>query len=98
MSDSASSSDGARVKIEELSDSSSNAVAVEAISERLSEVTGLAEELDQALRSAQQDCAFPTISTGTSSVTIPIVITPSVSTSVKKVSDVSSVPTQVCIF
>lgn len=35
-----------------------NDIAVEAISERLSEVTGLAEELDQTLQSAQQDCSI----------------------------------------
>lgn len=58
--------------------SSSNAIAVEAISEKLSEVTGLAEELDQALRSAQQDCSFPSTSSGTT-YTVPIVITPAIS-------------------
>ena len=34
-----------------------NATAIEAISERLTEVTQLAEELDQTLTSAQQDCS-----------------------------------------
>lgn len=33
-----------------------NATAVESISERLQEVTGLAEQLDMALRGAQEDC------------------------------------------
>lgn len=35
-----------------------NATAVESISERLAEVTGLAEQLDMALRGAQEDCAL----------------------------------------
>lgn len=42
-----------------------NATAIESISERLSEVTGLAEELDMALRGAQQDCALNTSTTST---------------------------------
>ncbi|KAJ8922121.1 hypothetical protein NQ315_004055, partial [Exocentrus adspersus] len=60
--------------LEELCDSiANNEIAVEAISERLTEVTGLAEELDQALHSAQQDClVFSTASTSTSSLTEPI--------------------------
>lgn len=33
-----------------------NATAVESISERLGEVTQLAEQLDMALRGAQEDC------------------------------------------
>ncbi|XP_048520362.1 SEC14 domain and spectrin repeat-containing protein 1-B-like [Dendroctonus ponderosae] len=46
-----------------------NEIAIEAISERLSEVTQLSEELDQALKSAQQDCiVFSTTSTSTSTV------------------------------
>lgn len=46
-----------------------NAVAVEAINEKLAEVTGLAEELDQALRSAHQDSSVP------ATFTIPVVVT-----------------------
>lgn len=60
--------------LEELCDSiANNEIAVEAISERLTEVTGLAEELDQAIHSAQQDClVFSTASTSTTSLTEPI--------------------------
>ncbi|KAJ8954874.1 hypothetical protein NQ318_016810, partial [Aromia moschata] len=59
--------------LEELCDSiANNEIAVEAISERLTEVTGLAEELDQALHSAQQDClVLTTTSTSTSSLVDP---------------------------
>ncbi|XP_017781311.1 PREDICTED: SEC14 domain and spectrin repeat-containing protein 1-B [Nicrophorus vespilloides] len=46
-----------------------NATAVEAVSERLTEVTNLAEELDQTLKSAQQDCA---ISPAATTLPIPI--------------------------
>ena len=46
-----------------------NEIAIEAISERLTEVTGLAEELDQALHSAQQDCSVLTSSATFASVT-----------------------------
>lgn len=44
-----------------------NEIAIEAISERLTEVTGLADELDQALNSAQQDCSVLTETVLTSS-------------------------------
>lgn len=47
-----------------------NEIAVEAISEKLSEVTSLAEELDQALHSGQQDCLVLTTSTSTSTTTL----------------------------
>lgn len=63
MSDSeASKNDSDKIEITEIIDScpEDNIVAVEAISERLAEVTALAEELDQALQSAQQDCAIST--------------------------------------
>lgn len=47
-----------------------NEIAIEAISEKLSEVTQLSEELDQALKSAQQDCiVFSTVSTSTTATT-----------------------------
>jgi FKBP-type peptidyl-prolyl cis-trans isomerase (trigger factor) len=46
-----------------------NEIAIEAISERLTEVTGLAEELDQALHSAQQDCSVLTSSATSTSIT-----------------------------
>lgn len=66
-----------------------NAVAVEGISEKLAEVTSLAEELDQALRSAQQDSTAP------STITIPIVVTPSVSGAGLRSGDVASTSTEV---
>lgn len=55
---------------EDLCDSiTKNEIAVEAISERLYEITALAEELDSTLQSAQQDClVFTSISTSTSSL------------------------------
>lgn len=65
-----------------------NAIAVEGITEKLAEVTSLAEELDQALRSAQQDSTAP------SSVTIPIVVTPSISGNALR-SDALSTSTEV---
>lgn len=57
----------------------SNATAIEAISERLTEVTSLSEELDQTLKNAQQDCAIlTTAATSTSiitnSVPVPLVL------------------------
>lgn len=56
---------------EDICDSvANNEIAVEAISEKLSEVTSLAEELDQALHSAQQDCLVLTTSTSTSTTTL----------------------------
>ncbi|KAF7280803.1 hypothetical protein GWI33_005466 [Rhynchophorus ferrugineus] len=46
-----------------------NEIAIEAISEKLAEVTQLSEELDQALKSAQQDCiVFSTASTSTTNL------------------------------
>ncbi|CAG9864550.1 unnamed protein product [Phyllotreta striolata] len=49
-----------------------NEIAVEAITERLCEITLLAEELDFALQSAEQDClAFSSTSTSTSSSASP---------------------------
>ncbi|XP_031348623.1 titin isoform X3 [Photinus pyralis] len=53
-----------------------NAVAVEAITEKLAEVTSLAEEMDQALLSAQQDCGLltATSSTTTSASTTPTTV------------------------
>lgn len=66
-----------------------NAIAVEGITEKLAEVTSLAEELDQALRSAQQDSAAP------SSVTIPIVVTPSISGNALRTGDALSTSTEV---
>lgn len=65
-----------------------NAIAVEGISEKLAEVTSLAEELDQALRSAQQDSA------GHSTI-IPIVVTPSISGTGSRGGDVASTSTEV---
>lgn len=57
--------------LEDVCDSvANNEIAVEAISEKLSEVTSLAEELDQALHSAQQDCLVLTTSTSTSTTTL----------------------------
>lgn len=57
--------------LEDICDSvANNEIAVEAISEKLSEVTSLAEELDQALHSAQQDCLVLTTSTSTSTTTL----------------------------
>ncbi|KAG5897359.1 hypothetical protein JTB14_030242 [Gonioctena quinquepunctata] len=59
--------------LEELCDSiTNNAIAVEAISEKLAEVTGLAEELDQTLHSAQQDCSVLSSSSSTSTSTSTI--------------------------
>ncbi|CAG9840250.1 unnamed protein product [Diabrotica balteata] len=58
-------------ELQDVSDSvAKNEIAVEAISERLFEITALAEELDSAIQSAQQDClVFTTsISTSTSSL------------------------------
>lgn len=53
-----------------------NATAIEAISERLTEVTSLSEELDQTLKNAQQDCAILTTAATSTTVTniIPISI------------------------
>ncbi|KAF5297174.1 hypothetical protein FQA39_LY12189 [Lamprigera yunnana] len=53
-----------------------NEIAVEAITEKLIEVTNLAEEMDQALRSAQQDCGLLTASnsTTTSASTTPTTV------------------------
>ncbi|KAK4877376.1 hypothetical protein RN001_009882 [Aquatica leii] len=66
-----------------------NAIAVEAITEKLIEVTSLAEEMDQALRSAQQDCGLLTTnsSTSTSASTTPTTV---ISISTKTVLDDSS--------
>lgn len=47
---------------ESVSSAGDNEIAIEVISEKLSEVTALAEELDQALHSAQQDCSILTSS------------------------------------
>lgn len=66
-----------------------NAIAVEGITEKLAEVTSLAEELDQALRSAQQDSTAP------SSVTIPILVTPSISGNAVRSGDALSTSTEV---
>lgn len=66
-----------------------NAVAVEGISEKLAEVTSLAEELDQALSSAQQDSTAP------STITIPIVVTSSTSGAGLRSGDVASTSTEV---
>lgn len=66
MSDNEGKYDSDRIEITEIVDSTDdNSIAVEAISERLTEVTDLAEELDQALQSAQQDCAISTVPTTT---------------------------------
>lgn len=66
--------DSDRIEITEITEvPDDNAIAVEAITERLTEVTDLAEELDQALQSAQQDCAIstaPTTSVATSMANI----------------------------
>ncbi|KAF5301257.1 hypothetical protein FQR65_LT00957 [Abscondita terminalis] len=53
-----------------------NAIAVEAITEKLIEVSSLAEEMDQELRSAQQDCGLLTVnsSTSTSASTTPTTV------------------------
>lgn len=54
-----------------------NATAIEAISERLTEVTSLSEELDQTLKNAQQDCAILTTAATyiiTNSVPVPLVL------------------------
>lgn len=67
-----------------------NAIAVEGITEKLAEVTSLAEELDQALRSAQQDSTAPS-----SAITIPIVVTPSISGNVLRNGDALSTSTEV---
>lgn len=49
-----------------------NQTAIEAITEKLTEVTNLAEEVDQALQSAHQDCAISTTSSSTSTATTTI--------------------------
>ncbi|CAG9824337.1 unnamed protein product [Phaedon cochleariae] len=57
-----------------------NEIAVEAISEKLAEVTGLAAELDQELQSAQQDCLIftptstSTPTTSSTSISDPITV------------------------
>ncbi|KRT84247.1 hypothetical protein AMK59_991 [Oryctes borbonicus] len=54
-----------------------NATAIEAISERLTEVTSLSEELDQTLKNAQQDCAILTTAATSTTVvtnTVPVSI------------------------
>lgn len=73
-----------------------NIIAVEAISEKLIEVTDLAEELDQALRSAQQDCGLLSLSssTSTSGSTTPTTI---VNMSTKKPYDGSISSSEVSI-
>lgn len=77
MSDPSASSDTSKgVTDEQYEAAFKNAIAVEGITEKLAEVTSLAEELDQALHNAQQD------STIHSSVTIPILVTPSTSENV----------------
>lgn len=53
---------------EEQNINESNATAVEAISDRLAEVTGLAEHLDMALRGAQEDCALSASTTVTPTI------------------------------
>lgn len=68
---------------------SENEIAIEAISEKLSEVTALAEELDQALRSAQQDCSILTCSATSASVTSS---EPETVVSVKRIMDTSASP------
>lgn len=55
--------------------SANNQTALEAITEKLTEVTELAEEVDQALFSAQQDCAISTTSSSTSTATTTISVT-----------------------
>lgn len=67
-----------------------NAIAVEGITKQLAEVTSLAEELDHALRSAQQDTAI------SSTVNIPIVVTPSFSGNGLGNGDALSTSTEVC--
>lgn len=52
-----------------------NQTALEAITEKLTEVTELAEEVDQALFSAQQDCAISTTSSSTSTGTTTVSVT-----------------------
>lgn len=53
----------------EITEPTDNETAVEAIGERLVEITDLAEELDQTLKSAQQDAM---ISSTATSLPIPI--------------------------
>lgn len=90
MAEPSASSDATKEVLEELSDAAfKNAVAIEAISEKLAEVTSLAEELDQALRSAQQDSAIP------STITVPILVTPSISGNGLRPSDAASTSTEV---
>lgn len=71
-----------------------NATAIEAISERLTEVTSLSEELDQTLKNAQQDCAIlPTAATSTTVVTntVPISIISSTKHTPEKSPNISEV-------
>lgn len=67
-----------------------NAIAVEGISKKLAEVTSLAEELDHALRSAQQDSTAPS-----ATVQIPIVVTPCTSGNGLRSGDAQSTSTEV---
>ncbi|RZC40718.1 hypothetical protein BDFB_002334, partial [Asbolus verrucosus] len=89
-SDPSSASNDTELASEEVPDSAGdNEIAIEAISERLTEVTGLAEELDQALHSAQQDCSILTSSATSTSITSS---EPETVVSVKTVMDASPNP------
>lgn len=88
-----SDSEGDKVEITEIVEScDENAVAVEAISEKLTEVSNLAEELDQTLESAQQDCAITTTPTVTVATTTSV--TSSTDVPIVQISDTK----EVCIL
>lgn len=71
-----------------------NSIAIEAISERLTEVTNLSEELDQTLKNAQQDCAILTTAATSTTVvtnTVPVSIISSTKHTPEKSPNVSEV-------